>query len=99
MCAEGGALTSCSEAAPTAQGACWRMVDCGAILIKSDPANPDNRRFDWGECVDTIETTTDIAAQLIIGCIRASTCDALKVPGSPDRPDVGQMVCFRLGGQ
>src|SRR5260221_14176535 len=96
FCSEGGPLTSCPDSPRTAQGACWHMVDCGAIAINS--GDIDNN-FDWGQCVDRIEATTDVAAQLIIGCIVASSCDALKVNGSPHNPDEHQMLCFHLGGR
>src|ERR1051325_7271635 len=49
-CAQGGALTDCPDAERTAQGACWRLVDCGAIPVKSDNEN----RFTWGRCVDRL---------------------------------------------
>jgi hypothetical protein len=95
-CAEGGALNACPDGVPTPQGACWRMVDCGAISISS--ADPTNH-FDWGDCVDRIEGSTTVAQTLIVNCIVASTCDALKVQGSPDDPREDQMACFHLGGR
>ena len=56
-CAQGGALTDCPDAARTAEGACWRLVDCGAISVKSD--SNDKNRFTWGRCADVIESVTD----------------------------------------
>jgi hypothetical protein len=95
-CAEGGALNDCPDSARTPQAACWRLVDCGAISISSaDPAN----NFDWGDCVDRIENSISVAQTLIINCIAASSCDALKVQGSPDDPNRDQMACFHLGGR
>jgi hypothetical protein len=98
-CAEGGALTDCPDAERTSQGACWRLVDCGAITVKSDDPN----RFTWGHCVDELDglgnnTTTDDRRRVIINCIAASTCDELRVQGSPKDPDPNNMPCFRLGG-
>ncbi len=93
-CAEGGALTACSEVPQTPQEACWKLVDCGAVAIASS-----TNRFDWGECVDRIETSIEGAQKLIIHCIAASSCDALKVAGSPDEPNRDQMACFHLGGR
>jgi hypothetical protein len=96
QCAEGGAINDCPDSVETAQDACWRMVDCAAIPVAS--GTKDNH-FDWGQCVDRIESSIDVAQTLIIACISASTCDALKVPGSPDNPDENQMSCFHLGGR
>ena len=96
VCSEGGVLTDCPDAAHTPQAACWRLVDCGAIPIAS--GDVDNH-FDWGRCVDRIEQANAIAEDLIISCIAASTCDALRVPGSPDDPDPDDMACLHLGGR
>jgi len=93
-CAQGGALTDCPDAERTAQGACWRLVDCGAISVKSDVDN----RFTWPRCVDTIERQTADRQRLVISCIAASTCDELRVEGSPRNPDPNNMYCLRLGG-
>jgi hypothetical protein len=93
-CAQGGALTDCPDAERTPQGACWRLVDCGAISIESD----NNNRFTWPRCVDTIERTTADRQRLVISCIAASTCDELRVQGSPGNPDTDQMHCLRFGG-
>ena len=93
-CAQGGALTDCPDAERTAQGACWRLVDCGAISVKADNAN----RFTWGRCVDTIEGATDDRQRLVINCIAASACDELRVNNSPGNPNPNDMRCLRLGG-
>jgi hypothetical protein len=93
-CAQGGALTDCPDAERTAQGACWRLVDCGAISVKSDVDN----RFTWGRCVDTLERQTEDRQRLVISCIAASTCDELRVQNSPTNPDPNNMRCLRLGG-
>ena len=58
-CAEGGVLTACSEVPQTPQAACWKLVDCGAVAIDSSI-----NRFDWGECVDRIETSVEVAQNL-----------------------------------
>ena len=92
-CAEGGALTGCPPEPATADGACDYLVECGAIPIQSS-----NQQFDYGACVDYIEGQIDDGEQLIIECIEASSCDALQVPGSPDKPDVNQMICLHFGG-
>jgi hypothetical protein len=85
QCAAGGALTACPEADRTAEGACWRLVDCGAIPLKADDPN---RRFDWNDCVDGIQGMTDDRQRLVVDCIAASTCDAMKVDPN---------ACFLLG--
>jgi hypothetical protein len=93
-CAQGGALTDCPDAARTSQGACWRLVDCGAIPVSSDNAN----RFSWGRCVDEIDRLIVERRRLVINCIAASTCDELRVAGSPHNPDPGDIHCLRFGG-
>ena len=88
LCAEGGALNQCPDPPKTAQGACWKLVDCAAIPL--DAMN----NFDWGDCVNGIERLTDDRQRLVIDCIAASSCDALK----PD-PQNGQFACLLLGDQ
>jgi hypothetical protein len=93
-CAQGGALTDCPDAERTAQAACWRLVDCGAISVKSDNGN----RFTWGKCTDTLETQTADRQRLVINCIAASSCDELRVNNSPGNPNPNDLRCLRLGG-
>ncbi len=93
-CAQGGALTDCPDAQRTAQAACWRMVDCGAISVESDNDN----RFTWGRCVDTLETQTEARQRVVINCVAASTCAELRVNNSPGNPNPNDMRCLRLGG-
>jgi hypothetical protein len=93
-CAQGGTLTDCPPAERTAEGACWRLVDCGAIAVVSDNTN----RFTWARCVDTLDAATAVAQRLVIDCIAASTCDALRVEGSPKNPHTDQLRCLRFGG-
>ena len=88
LCAEGGALNQCPEPPKTPQDACWKLVDCAAIPL--DTMN----NFDWGDCVNGIERLTDDRQRLVIDCIAASSCDALK----PD-PQNGQIACLLLGDQ
>ncbi len=76
-CAFGGVITDCPDAERTPEAVCWRLVDCGAIIVQSD--NPD--RFDWGDCVDRLDTLTSDRRQLVVGCIAAATCDELRVSG------------------
>jgi hypothetical protein len=93
-CAQGGALTDCPDAERTAEGACWRLVDCGAISVKSD----NNNRFTWARCVDGLESVPLDRQRVVISCIAASTCDELRVGGSPGNPNPNDMHCLRLGG-
>ena len=93
-CAQGGALTDCPDAQRTSQGACWRLVDCGAIAVESNTTS----RFTWGRCVDSLDGLAADRQRLVIDCIAASTCDELRVSGSPIRPDPRQMHCLRFGG-
>lgn len=92
-CAAGGAINACPDGARTVEGACWRLVDCGAILLDTMM-----QRFDWAECVRRIDGASSVAQQITIDCIATSTCDALKVAGSPEQPDRHQMYCLRAGG-
>src|SRR5258708_6925835 len=92
LCAAGGAIQGeCPLEDRTVEGACWRLVDCGAILLQSP-------NFDWPGCVQRIEQAPPQAQQLIIDCVLGSTCDALKGPGSPEGPDPSAMYCLRIGG-
>jgi hypothetical protein len=93
-CAQGGALTDCPDAERTAEGACWRLVDCGAISVKSD----NNNRFTWARCVDGLQSVPLDRQRVVISCIAASTCDELRVGGSPGNPNPNDMHCLRLGG-
>ena len=77
QCAEGGQLNTCPEAERTVEGACWRLVDCAAIPLKSN----DAARFDWDNCV------------------AASSCDQLRMDGSPGAPNTDQNYCLGLGGR
>ncbi len=97
QCAQGGELTDCPDAERTAPGACWRLVDCGAIAVSS--GDPMSGRFDWDRCVGRIEGLAAEYERLVINCIAASTCDQLRVDGSPDQPNTDQMLCVALGGR
>ncbi len=74
QCAFGGALTDCPDAEKTPAGACWRLVDCGALAVEREEPG----QFDWGICVDTLETMVDDRSRPVIACIAASTCDELR---------------------
>src|SRR5262252_8898378 len=84
-CAYGGELVDCPEAERTSEGACWRLVDCAVIPLS------DMNQFDWHNCVNQVEQTTADRERIIIDCIAASSCDELKVEGSPDQPQIGEL--------
>jgi hypothetical protein len=86
-CAYGGELVNCPESDRTAEGACWRLVDCAVIPLSN------MNEFDWGNCVNQIETVTADRERIMIDCIAVSSCDELKVQGSPDHPQIGQLYC------
>jgi len=97
-CAFGGQLNDCPDAERTSAAACWRLVDCAAIPVSyENPNNPDDRRFDWGNCVDFLDRRTADRRRIMINCIAASACDELKVRGSPDNPNPDEIRCIRLG--
>lgn len=96
QCAAGGELLDCPDAARTAEGACWRLVDCGAIAVNSIDGN-GNHRFDWGRCVDSFDSVTADRRRLVINCVAASSCDQLRMDGSPGDPDTRQNYCLALG--
>jgi hypothetical protein len=85
-CAFGGQLNDCPDAEKTPQGACWRLVDCGAIPIDVEDPNNENA-LDWGVCVDAIDDLTADRERLVVECIVASTCDELRTSS----------FCFELG--
>lgn len=98
QCAFGGELNDCPDAERTSEGACWRLVDCGAIPAGySNPNDPNARRFDWGQCVDFLDGQSADRRRIMIGCIATSVCDQLRVEGSPDNPNRNDIRCIRIG--
>ena len=91
QCAAGGVLTDCPDADRDAKSACWRLVDCGVIVVE----NADDNGPDWGRCVDGIESQPVEYQRLVINCIAASTCDQL-FAGDPENPGAVQ-YCGALG--
>ena len=76
-CEFGGELTDCPDAQRTPEAACWRLVDCGRLDLEvEDPTDPG--AFDWGICVDGLESLTADFQRLVINCIAVSTCDELR---------------------
>jgi hypothetical protein len=97
QCAFGGELLDCPEASRTSEGACWRLVDCGAIAVSAGDMNQG--RFDWHNCVDGLDSTTADRRSLIINCLAVSSCDQLRMEGSPDNPQPRSNYCLVLGGR
>ncbi len=93
LCAQGGELNDCPDTARTPEAVCWRLVDCGAIAIDGE----QEFSFDWGRCMDFIEDMPADRSRLVQSCIAASTCDQLRVDGSPTNPNTEQMYCVVLG--
>jgi hypothetical protein len=85
-CAEGGAINACPDSPETPEA---------AIPLRSS----DDNQFDWGNCVDDIAGLTEDRQLLVEQCVAASTCDELKVDGSPDHPNAGEEPCFQIGAQ
>ena len=86
VCAEpSGPLGECA-AMPLASAdeACWRLVECGAIPVANPEDEPDCC-FDWAECVEYIEELPDPQYELSLACIESASCEALRAGGSPDR--------------
>jgi len=86
------------DAERTAEAACWRLVDCGAISV-DDPMFEDFGDGSTGARASTGSRASPTSYRsLVINCIAASTCDQLRVDGSPDAPNRDQMYCLRLRG-
>ncbi|MBP9087626.1 MAG: hypothetical protein KBG15_16000 [Kofleriaceae bacterium] len=91
-CAVGGALNGCQAPAATVIDACNRLVDCGSIPVD----NEDENGFDWGRCVDQLESRQVDQQRFTISCIVASACDELRTDGSPNNP-YGRIACLAFG--
>jgi hypothetical protein len=92
-CAAGGSIGGCPQDPPTPEGACDRLVQCGAI-----PLNATDNNYDWGRCVDQLAQLTADRQAFVIACIAASSCDALRVEGSPGNP-YQRLFCLNFGAQ
>ena len=91
-CAVGGALNGCQAAPATVIDACNRLVDCGSIPVD----NEDENGFDWGRCVDQLESRQADQQRFSISCVVASACDELRTDGSPNNP-YGRIPCLAFG--
>ncbi|MBZ0235324.1 MAG: hypothetical protein K8M05_23555 [Deltaproteobacteria bacterium] len=97
-CASGGTLAGCEDSERTAAAACWRLVECGAIPLeaRNDDGSDDPNVFDFGRCLNRLETLVEERARVVIACVSSSTCDELWSPGSPDNTYV-EPLCFQYG--
>jgi hypothetical protein len=87
-CSRGGPLAECAPIDPTPEGACTKLVQCGAIPEQ----RPPNQGFDWDDCVDRLEATEASTQTLIIACVADATCAGL-------RPNMaGAIPCLGFGG-
>jgi hypothetical protein len=88
-CAEpGGPLDRCEPGSiDSAEDACWRMVECGALAVARPDDTDDCSFCDWASCVETIDAMSDAQYELALACVEAAPCDALKAPGYPNDPD------------
>jgi hypothetical protein len=89
-CAAGPDSLACAEAVTSPASACSPLVACAALPLDAAEG------FDWGECVDNLESLTEDRARLVIGCVAASRCDELRVMGSPQQPRE-TIYCLALG--
>lgn len=91
-CSRGGPLAQCADIPRTSEGACTKLVQCGAIP-EQRPTGPDHQYdFDWDRCVDDLDGVSATTQTLIIDCVAAATCPSL-------RPNMdGQIACLELGG-
>jgi hypothetical protein len=92
-CASGGAIGGCPSGDESPAGACTRLVSCGAIPL----AAPDDK-YDWGRCVDQLNSMTAERRGFVTACIATSSCDELRVNGSPTNP-YQRIFCFEFGVQ
>jgi hypothetical protein len=90
-CGFGGDLSACPPSALTSEGACTRLVECAAI-----PLDAHDMGFDWGRCVDDLDTMTADRQTFVIDCVATSTCDALKTDNAPNG---GRPHCFDFGAR
>lgn len=97
-CASGGTLAGCPDSERTPEAACWRLVECGAIPLeaRNDDGSDDPDGFDFGRCLNRLESLVEERARVIIACVVSSTCDELWSPGSPD-DTYFEPACFQYG--
>jgi len=94
-CASGGVFETCddSEFLRTPEGACMRLVECGAIPLMRPEGDPNRFDFDYDRCVLEIEERSAATQRVITNCIATTKCDAL-LPQNPNNPDRDQIFCL-----
>lgn len=96
-CAAGGSLAGCPDSERTPEAACWRLVECGVMPFEArNDDGTDSDRFDYGRCLNRLETLVEERARVVIACVVSSTCDELWTGGSPD-DTYAEPVCFQYG--
>lgn len=83
-CAAGGQVLDDPRcfAVETPEDACWKLVDCGVILLLNDA---DPNAFDWDNCVARIEGMQSNDQRFALACVEAASCDQLDDGGGdPD---------------
>jgi hypothetical protein len=86
--APGGPVGVCTaDEIDSAEDACWKMVECGALAVARPDDQGDCGFCDWASCVAYVDALSDDQFELALDCVAAAPCDELKGPGSPDDPD------------
>ena len=89
-----GPVVGCEpEPVETPEDACWKLVNCGSILLH-EPEGEDP--YTWGDCVDQLSRRTGSELDFILSCVQTSTCDELVPQYYPDTEFYG-VVCFAFG--
>jgi hypothetical protein len=79
--------TGCEPVAlASAEEACWRLVECGAVPVANPESDP-GCCFDWGSCVNRVESMADEQFELALACVESSSCEELRpiAPGALPR--------------
>lgn len=72
---EGDPRLGCEPVAlASAEDACWRLVECGAVPVANPESDP-SCCFDWGACVTRVESMPDEQFELAMACIESSSCE------------------------
>jgi hypothetical protein len=87
-CASGGVLAGCEASELTADGACWRLVECGIYPLDGD--EPDD--LDWGRCMEELESYYPDRQRVVVQCVARATCDELV-----RQPGRSWPHCFQFG--
>jgi len=83
VCAEGGQILVDCPPVESAEDACWKLVQCGALPL-DDERDPGQE--DWGSCVARIERMRELDADVAVACVDAASCDQLATRNAPSDP-------------